>query len=737
MSAELPAPDLTVDHDPGTGSRWIGWRLRLLVAGALLGCVGLFVLARALALEPAVPASWRDDGHGRIELTGASDPALAVRSGRGLTAIGTPTGGLETVDGLLLQHSTRWLVADGDRTRQARMDEALRQARASGAVDLHFDDGSRESVVLHPRGVSRLGLLFWLLAALSLMLYLTGLVTALAQASARPWPYVALVWAQAANLLFIAIESVPGLGQPLGALALAPAWRLAPDLATAAAVVHAAALHPRRLPNARWIVGAAWGIALLLLATLSAGALAGQWWWLQGSLVASGLAAIALLTWNQRRQPHPLAPVLRRFGAAAVGTLVMLTLVIAVVDARGDLPLQVARVGSVIWTVFLASLLLTLPMLTRAQPLLREFSLVAGVSTVATSLDLLFVALFSLGQFESLALALFVALGAYAAARQWVMSQLLGRRMLTAEHLFEQLYRAARDVESDPRRVDDRSRQLLGELFDPIEVGAAPTVPSASRVVGSGAGLVVPLPATGPDGTSTPTAVWLRHAQRGQRLFTAEDARLADHAIEQLQRVLAVDVAVEQGRREERLRLAQDLHDDIGARLLTLMYQAPNREMEDYVRHTLQDLKTLTRGLSASSHRLSDAAAEWKSDLGQRLQAAHCTLGWSFAAEHDPELGVVQWSALTRLLRELVTNVIAHAHAAQVEIEISHDHAGLRLVVSDDGCGRDPLHWAPGLGLGGIRKRVRQLGGTVQWAEREPRGICCTVRLPLLGEARA
>ena len=71
---------------------------------------------------------------------------------------------------------------------------------------------------------------------------------------------------------------------------------------------------------------------------------------------------------------------------------------------------------------------------------------------------------------------------------------------------------------------------------------------------------------------------------------------------------MAFDQAVEHGRSEERVRIAQDLHDDIGARLLTLMYKAQTPEMEDYVRHTLQDLKTLTRGLAAPNHRLSHAA---------------------------------------------------------------------------------------------------------------------------------
>ena len=96
------------------------------------------------------------------------------------------------------------------------------------------------------------------------------------------------------------------------------------------------------------------------------------------------------------------------------------------------------------------------------------------------------------------------------------------------------------------------------------------------------------------------------------------------------------------------------MHDDIGARLLTLMYEAQSPEMEDDARHTLQGLKTLTCGLAASKQPLAYALAEWKADISQRLPTAQ---------DVDVVMSMVQWSALTRVLRELVSNVIAHAQA--------------------------------------------------------------------------
>ena len=198
----------------------------------------------------------------------------------------------------------------------------------------------------------------------------------------------------------------------------------------------------------------------------------------------------------------------------------------------------------------------------------------------------------------------------------------------------------------------------------------------------------------------------------------------------------SLEEAVERGRAEERQRIAQDLHDDIGARLLTLMYQAPTPEMEEYIRHTLQDLKTLTRGLMATEHLLSHAAGDWKADLTHRLTAARVQLTWSIAADRDIRLTVVQWSALTRVLRELVSNTLAHAEATQVSVSINLAGGELRLSVADDGSGLAPEAWKHGLGLGGVRKRVKLLGGEVRWLQNQPCGIVCAVRVSGFSDER-
>ncbi len=708
-------------------SRWMGWRLRLLVLCALLGCLGVFALTRSLAAAPHLPASWRANTQGQVELVASTDSVLALHRGQALLTLAGAGLPEFAIDASALQRSPRWMVDDAGRAHQMQMHEQLFSAQSQTSVTLGFSDGRSVSVVPEPRGVTSLPVIFWILVAFALALYLVSSVVLLANPSSRNFVYAVMGACQSANLLFIAVESTLELGLRAPFLQLDMPARMAFDLITAAAMVNAVCLHPRRLPGSGWIALAGWAAVPLLIGLFAAGMLPHAWWWTQGGVAALGGLAIGLLSWSYQIEPHPFAIVLRRFGAVTLSSWMLLTLALGASARLSGMPHNIADIGSMVWYVFLGSLLLLIPFLARSQTFMREFSLLAAVSTVATSLDLLFVAVFSLGQFASLTLSLFLSLAVYSGARQWILNHLLGSSMLTTERMFEQLYRIAREVEAHPERTPSLLSQLLAELFEPLEVTVVERTSRRSRVAGDGSSMLVPVPALSDDPLVPHGSVMIRFAHRGRRLFTSEDARLTDRIVEQLRRAVRFDKAVEQGRSEERMRLAQDLHDDIGARLLTLMYKAQSPEMEEYLRHTLQDLKTLTRGLAASNHRLSHAAGEWKADLTQRLTAAHIELKWTFVFDEDITLTVVHWSALTRVMRELVSNVIAHAKAQQLEIHFSLDKDRIDLMVTDNGLGREPRTWSHGLGLGGVRKRVKQLGGEVEWREVRPHGISCRV----------
>ncbi|MCC7285583.1 MAG: histidine kinase [Burkholderiaceae bacterium] len=718
-------------------ARWLGWRRRGLVVLALLGCVGLFTLLRMLSASPHIDAAWRSNASGELVLDSAGDPALRAHLGQTLAGVVLADGSLLPPEVLLARRSPRWVVDDTLRQQQLAYGSAYAGALREGAVRLKFAQ-ARVPIEARtvPRGYAGLGSVFWLMTALALVFYLTGAVVVLVQPDERNLLFGLTAVAQTTHLLLIGLDTLPGFDFPARMASLDLWLRVSCDIVTGAASVHALSVFPRRLPHQGPIALASWAVGIAFIVTVAFNPVPGLWWWTQGLQLSYFAAGWLLLVWSYRLTPHPMAIVMRRLSLAVFGILLLLTLSVALSQGNSDLQRFAAGPGSLIWYVFQASALMLVPFLSRSQHVMREFTLLAGISAVATSLDLLFVAVMPMSQFTSHTLALFLALGLYAGARQWMLNLLMGSNMLTTERMFEGLYRTAREIETSAGDHTEHFARLLGDLFEPLELGHATRSAPATRVVGDGSTMLVPLPRLPgvADDLQPRGSLVLRFARRGRSMFTREDARLTDRVLEQLVRAVAFDRAVEQGRNEERARIAQDLHDDIGARLLTLMYKAQSPEMEDYLRHTLQDLKTLTRGLAASSHLLSHTGAEWKADIAQRLDAAHCELDWSFDFDRDVNLSVVQWSALTRMLRELINNVIVHARAGRASVSARYHRGRFTLRVSDDGAGRRPETWAHGLGLGGIRKRVKLLGGEVHWRENDTRGIRCEIEVPELGE---
>jgi signal transduction histidine kinase len=97
-------------------------------------------------------------------------------------------------------------------------------------------------------------------------------------------------------------------------------------------------------------------------------------------------------------------------------------------------------------------------------------------------------------------------------------------------------------------------------------------------------------------------------------------------------------------------------------------------------------------------------------------------------------------TALFRILQESLTNVHRHSQSKRVDITISHDRHTVSLMVRDYGCGiplarirafRD-LGTGMGVGLGGMRERVREVGGMLRIEPGEGCGTVISVEIPLI-----
>ena len=357
---------------------WMGWRLRVLAITALLGCVGFFVILRGLAQSPHLDANFRLAGSSGIELVASGHVELQAHARRTLKFIDADGATRLVADDMLLHRAPRWTVDDAERNQVLAQQTLLADLLGQPILVLGFDDGSVARVAPVARGFSGLGTMFWLLSSLALVLYLIAAVVFLARPGVKNLLFAIMAWCQGCNLLLMAIESLLGWGLPRGFINADLQLRTLCDVATAAAIFHAFLTHPVALKRGLWLAAVGWIVGFGFVVQTSTAGLAYQWWWTQSLLIWYGLASLLALTWSRRHEPHPVSLVLRRLGVAATGTLLLLTVVIALADRRGQAQHMIASSGSVIWYVFFASLLLLVPFLSRSQHVMREFAMLAG-----------------------------------------------------------------------------------------------------------------------------------------------------------------------------------------------------------------------------------------------------------------------------------------------------------------------------------------------------------------------
>ena len=101
------------------------------------------------------------------------------------------------------------------------------------------------------------------------------------------------------------------------------------------------------------------------------------------------------------------------------------------------------------------------------------------------------------------------------------------------------------------------------------------------------------------------------------------------------------------------------------------------------------------------------------------------------ADEHLPELPDAYNITLYRTLQESLTNVIKHAHATQVWVELSLEDEQIVLTIQDNGTGfGGEKTGSKGIGLAGLRERITIAGGTLTVSSTPQRGTILSAQFP-------
>ncbi len=223
-------------------------------------------------------------------------------------------------------------------------------------------------------------------------------------------------------------------------------------------------------------------------------------------------------------------------------------------------------------------------------------------------------------------------------------------------------------------------------------------------------------------------------------------------AYDQLQAVTRRLTEAEEG---ERKRIARELHDEFGQVLTGLKLDLawisrrlcePNGSMDvSSMRSRAASMSKSVDGLiesvraTAASLRpsiLDDlgplAAIEWLVTSFRERTGLPCALAID-PSIRDEAMGSELASTLFRSTQELLTNVMRHAGASNVSVELTKGEGHVHLMVRDNGRGVHQQEWENGqsLGLRGISERVKLIGGTITIVGSPDKGTDVSLFFPV------
>jgi signal transduction histidine kinase len=200
-------------------------------------------------------------------------------------------------------------------------------------------------------------------------------------------------------------------------------------------------------------------------------------------------------------------------------------------------------------------------------------------------------------------------------------------------------------------------------------------------------------------------------------------------------------------REEERTRIAREVHDELGQALTGLKLdmsllsnqlpkntkglQEKTKTMIAHIDTTIQTVRRIATELRPG---ILDslglvAALEWQANEFQMRTSIPCTVTSTVSdTEWPPDFQTVFF----RIFQETLTNVIRHAKASRVEVELAEEQGHLVMKVRDNGRGISPEELAStrSLGLVGMRERAMLIGGEVALQGAPGKGTTVTLRVP-------
>jgi two-component system, NarL family, sensor kinase len=233
-----------------------------------------------------------------------------------------------------------------------------------------------------------------------------------------------------------------------------------------------------------------------------------------------------------------------------------------------------------------------------------------------------------------------------------------------------------------------------------------------------------------------------------QRRQDEQRIRIQDMEAEFQKKLLEVSMAATEA---ERRRIAQDLHDDIGALLsvtkltvnslhkrLLINVDAGNSRLIEQIRDTLDEsvsnVRRISRELIPTTLEHFGLPAAIQEFAAKSSHSDNLRVTFEYDGEENRRLVARTELMLYRIAQELINNAIKHSGGTSVHIQTAYTTDKIQLIVQDNGVGFDlstvQNRPNPGLGLDSIEGRLRIINGKIQYETAPERG--CRAKVVLL-----
>src|SRR5690554_4836218 len=436
-------------------------------------------------------------------------------------------------------------------------------------------------------------------------------------------------------------------------------------------------------------------------------------------LALSGLILllIALQWWHSRGKPQALA-ALRWLGFITFITICCFLLLAAIPALFKQMPAVSQGSAFGFFLILYAGLALGLKRYRLFDLDRWAFHILLWVlaGTALVIVDVILLTFMHWQQKTSLLVSILLCGFLYLPLRGWLWQRLVERPRPSARSLFNHVIEIA--LAPSKASYIERWQGLLTQLFNPLYIENS--VHNEQVLLSNdGQNLYIPAILHAP-------SVKLVLAEKGQRLFAPADVKIIIEIMDMLNYANENRQAYQEGARKERLRIGQDLHDDLGSILLTGLHQPQLEDVRDTINMGLVTMRSIVRGLAGEPIALTQLIAELREESYIRCESAGIELHWPLVDFNQSYLlEYFTYRHFLSLIRELIINIIRHAHANYLQIDMQLEGQALQCKLYDDGDGFSGEAQHKGHGLTNLNNRVALLGASLHFTSQSKGTLTC------------